>query len=146
MKNFKNEIPDKIDAKEIDYLYLKPSGIVGAGKGLFSSIPIYENEIISLFKGEILSNTEAAKRAKNKQDGYFINMLDGTIMDSKHVKCFAKYANDAEGLGKRTLKNNAKITLNENNKVCLVATMPIKTGDEIFCSYGKRYWVKFRNV
>ena len=141
-----NEIPDKIDAKEADYLYFKPSGIVGAGMGLFSSISIYENEIISLFKGELLSNAEANKRAKNKQDGYFINMLDGTIMDSKHVKCFAKYANDAEGLGKRTLKNNAKITLNETNKVCLVATKPIKIGDEICCSYGKPYWVKFKNA
>ena len=139
-----NEIPDKIDAKEADYLYLKASGIVGAGMGLFSSISIFENEIISLFKGEILTNAEATKRAKNKQDGYFINMLDGTIMDSKHVKCFAKYANDAEGFGKRTLKNNAKITLNESRKVCLVAIKPIKIGDEICCSYGKQYWVKYR--
>lgn len=139
-----NEIPDKIDAKEADYLYLKASGIVGAGMGLFSSISIFENEIISLFKGEILTNAEATKRAKNKQDGYFINMLDGTIMDSKHVKCFAKYANDAEGFGKRTLKNNAKITLNESRKVCLVAIKSIKIGDEICCSYGKQYWVKYR--
>ncbi len=143
MKSTTSDIPDKIDAKEADYLYLKPSGIVGAGKGLFSSISIYENEVISIFKGEILSDKEASKRAKNKLNGYFINMLDGSIMDSNHVKCFAKYANDAEGLGKRSAKNNAKISLNENNKVCLVATMPIKIGDEIFCSYGKKYWIKF---
>ena len=143
MNKTNNDIPDEIDAKEIDYLYLKPSKIIGAGRGLFSSIPIYENEVISLFKGEILSKAEASKRAKNKMDGYFINMLDGSIMDSKNVKCFAKYANDAEGNGKRIYRNNSKITLNENGNVCLVATKNIKAGEEIFCSYGKKYWINF---
>ena len=143
MNKTNNDIPDCIDAKEADYLYLKTSKIIGAGRGLFSSIPIYENEVISIFKGEILSKAEAAKRAKNKMDGYFINMLDGSIMDSKNVKCFAKYANDAEGNSKRIYRNNSKITLNENSNVCLVATKDIKAGEEIFCSYGKKYWTKF---
>ena len=87
------ESPDKIDAKESDYLYIKESQIPDAGKGLFTSILIYKNEIISVFKGEILSVEETEIRAKNGMDRYFINMLDGTIMDSMKVKCFAKYAN-----------------------------------------------------
>ena len=98
MKQHSEEIPDIIEAKESDYLYLKSSKISGAGEGLYTSIPIYKNKIISLFKGEILSNKETSLRAGNKQDGYFISLLDGTIMDSNYVKCFAKYANDAEGL------------------------------------------------
>ena len=55
MNNPTFEIPDNIDAKEADYLYLKSSGILGAGNGLFTSIKIYKNEVISLFKGDILS-------------------------------------------------------------------------------------------
>ncbi|MES2515073.1 MAG: SET domain-containing protein-lysine N-methyltransferase [Bacteroidota bacterium] len=145
MKKHSDELPDKIDARESDYLYLKSSKISGAGNGLFTSIPIYKNEIISLFKGEILSHKEASLRAVNKQDGYFINMLDGTIMDSKWVNCFAKYANDAEGLSVFKFRNNSKITVNEQNDVCLVALRNIKISEEIFCSYGKPYWKKFKS-
>jgi SET domain-containing protein len=144
MKKQTDELPDKIEAKESDYLYLKSSKINGAGEGLFTSIPIYKNEIISLFKGEILTNQEASVRARNKMDGYFINMLDGTIMDSKDVNCFAKYANDAEGLSVLKFRNNAKISLTEENDVCLVALRDIKVSEEIFCSYGKPYWKKFK--
>ncbi|MES2133034.1 MAG: SET domain-containing protein-lysine N-methyltransferase [Bacteroidota bacterium] len=144
MSKYNNELPDTIDAKETDYLYLKPSGIIGAGNGLFTSIQIYENEVISLFKGEILSNKEAALRAKNNMDGYFINMLDGSIMDSKYIACFAKYANDAEAYNKRQFRNNSKISLTENGLVCLVALRDIKISEEIFCSYGKKYWQNFK--
>lgn len=145
MKKPVEELPDIIDAKESDYLYLKASGIANSGKGLFTSIRIYKNEVISLFKGEILSNKEAAFRANNKNDGYFINMLDGSIMDSMHVKCFAKYANDSEGFKRTIFQNNSKIAMDENNKVCLVATRDIKINEEIFCGYGKAYWKNFKN-
>ena len=136
--------PDIINAKESDYLYLKPSKIIGAGQGLFTSITIYENEIISLFKGEILTNKEAKNRANKNLDSYFINMLDGSIMDSMHIKCFAKYANDSEGFTSTLFKNNSKISLNENQKVCLIATRNIKKNEEIFCSYGKAYWKNYK--
>ncbi|MES2566758.1 MAG: SET domain-containing protein [Bacteroidota bacterium] len=144
MKKTVEELPDNIDAKESDYLYLKTSGIKNSGNGLFTSIPIFKNEVISLFKGEILSNKEASLRASNRNDGYFINMLDGTIMDSKNVNCFAKYANDSEGFKITKWKNNSKIALDENNKVCLVATKDIKSSEEIFCGYGKAYWKNFK--
>ena len=72
-------------------------------------------------------------------------MLDGTIMDSKNTKCYAKYANDAEGFSKTKYKNNAKISLDENNKVCIVALRNIKIGEEVFCGYGKKYWLNFKS-
>ena len=109
---------------------------------MFTVIDIYKNEIISLFKGEIITNTESETRAKQNADKYFINLLDGRILDSMHVDCYAKYANDAEGLSNNTFKNNAKITLDDDNNVCIKASRKIKSGEEIFCSYGKRYWKK----
>ncbi len=133
---------DKIDAKESDYLYVTESQIPGSGKGLFTLIPIYKDEIISVFKGEILGNDEAKTRAENGKDRYFINMLDGTIMDSMHVKCFAKYANDAEGFVKTQFVVNSTITLDDQDHVCLVATKDLISGEEVFCSYGRRYWKK----
>ena len=137
-------MPDIIDAKEKEYLYIQTSQIPNAGNGLFTSINIFKDEIISIFKGETLTDKEAAKRAKNNEDGYFINMLDGTILDSKNISCFAKYANDSQGLKKMPHPYNAEIGLDDDEKVCLIAIKKIQPGEEIFCSYGKKYWAKFK--
>ncbi|MFK8057675.1 MAG: SET domain-containing protein [Saprospiraceae bacterium] len=131
-----------IQAPESDYLYVKPSQIENAGKGLFTAVDIYEDEVISLFKGEILSSQVADLRVAQGDDQYFIILLNGQIMDSKHVDCYAKYANDAEGFSKGSFKNNAMITLDDEDNVCIMATRYIETGEEVFCGYGKPYWKK----
>jgi SET domain-containing protein len=143
LKQYSNSNTYKIEAKEQDYLYIKESQIQGSGNGLFTVIPIYKDEVISIFKGEILSDKEAQYRATNGEDGYFINLPDGSLLDSMKVKCFAKYANDALGIAKAKFKNNSKITLDENGNVCIVASRYILAGEEIFCSYGTKYWAKF---
>jgi SET domain-containing protein len=129
-----------IQAEEEDYLYIKTSQLLNSGNGLFTAIDIYKEEIISIFKGEILSDAEAKIRAKNNTNQYFMNLLNGSILDCKNTDCFAKYANDASGFSKSEFKNNAKITLDENENVCLIAIRKIKSGEEIFCDYGKQYW------
>lgn len=131
-----------IDAKEEDYLYIQKSQIENSGNGLFTAIEIYKEEIISIFKGKIITNNEAESIVKLNEDKYFINLLDGTILDSNTVDCFAKYANDSNGFIKSKYKNNSKISLDEANNVCLIATKNIISNEEIFCSYGKRYWKK----
>ena len=131
-----------IDAKEEDYLYIQKSQIENSGNGLFTAIEIYKEEIISLFKGKILTNIEAESIVKHNEDKYFINLLDGKILDSNTVDCFAKYANDSNGFMKSKYKNNSKISLDEADNVCLIATKKIKSNEEIFCSYGKKYWEK----
>lgn len=143
-KSQKQTNPNNISAPESDYLYIQTSQLPNSGKGLYTAIPIYKDEIISYFGGEILSPTEAAKRAAIHQDQYFINRLDGSILDCLHTDCFAKYANDAKGLTSSKFKNNAIITLDDNHKVCLIASKKIKAGEEIFCGYGVKYWRKLR--
>jgi uncharacterized protein len=137
---------DKIDAPESSYLYIAPSQLPNAGSGLYTVTNMYKEEIISLYKGKILTPEQVNKIAEKNEDQYFIAMLDGTIMDSMHVKCFAKYANDAEGFPNARFKNNSKIAITDNNEVCLVATRNIKAGEEIFCAYGRRYWKKHANL
>lgn len=139
-KHYSNAITYKIEAKEHDYLYVEQSQIPGSGNGLFTAIPIYQDEVISVFKGEVLSAREAHSRALNNEDGCFVNLPDGTLMDSMQVNCFAKYANDAAGFARTHHKNNARITLDEGGTVCIVASRNIAAGKEIFCSYGKKYW------
>lgn len=135
---------NKIEAEEEDYLYVKSSQIINSGKGLFTAIEIYKDEIISIFKGEILSDEEAKNRADLGKDAYFINLLNGKILDCQDTDGFAKYANDASGFATSDFKNNSKITLDENENVCLVAIRKIKSGEEIFCDYGKNYWKKYK--
>jgi SET domain-containing protein len=131
-----------IEAPESDYLYIQPSQISGAGKGLYTAIDIFKGEIISIFKGERLTERQVQLRVDKDQDKYFIELLDGSIIDSMKTKCFAKYANDARGASGSAHKNNAQIALDEEERVGLIATKNIKAHQEIFCSYGKRYWRK----
>ena len=133
-----------IDADESDYLYTKESQLSNSGNGLYTAIEIFKEEIIAVFKGEILSDKEAEIRAKSGNDSYFMNLLNGKILDCENTNCFAKYANDASGFSKSDLKNNSKITLDENGNVCLVALKKIKSSEEIFCDYGKKYWRKYK--
>ena len=144
LKKYSNSISYKIDAREKDYLYINESQISGSGNGLFTTISLYKDEVISIFKGEILSDIEAQRRAEKGIDGYFISLPDGTIMDSNKTKCFAKYANDASGFLKTKFKNNSKISLDENGMVCIVAKQKIAAYEEIFCTYGKEYWKKYK--
>ncbi|MDP2174399.1 MAG: SET domain-containing protein [Bacteroidota bacterium] len=130
-----------IEAEESDYLYTDVSQIANAGLGLYTAIKIFKDEQIAIFEGELLTRQEAEKRAKQNEDQYFISLLNGKTLDSKHITCFAKFANDAKG-SETAFKNNCKITLNELDQVCLVANKTIKAGEEIFTGYGKVYWKK----
>ena len=131
-----------IESAESDYLYKALSQLPNSGNGLFTAINIYKDETISIFQGKILTDSQAKKSVLNGKDQYFINMLDGTIMDSMNTPCFAKYANDVNGTFDSEFKNNAKIGLDEENNVCVIAIRKIVSGEEIFCSYGKKYWKK----
>ncbi len=131
-----------IESAESDYLYKALSQLPNSGNGLFTAINIYKDETISIFRGKILTDLQAKKSVLNGKDQYFINMLDGTIMDSINTPCFAKYANDVNGSFESEFKNNAKIGLDEDNNVCVIAIRKIVSGEEIFCSYGKNYWKK----
>jgi hypothetical protein len=129
---------------EEDFLYVQESQIPHSGKGLFVSADKKKGEVIAWFKGEVLSYEEAENRALKNEDGYFINMLNGTILDSMHVECFARYANDAHGPVKVTFKSNTEIRLNGTvDTACLIALRDIRKGEEIFCSYGRKYWKNF---
>jgi uncharacterized protein len=143
LKRSKNNV-NRIDAPESDYLFVNISQLPDAGNGLYTAIDIYKDEIIAVFKGEILTDTQAKDREEKGFDRYFISLIDGTIMDSMKVKCFAKYANDANGTENSNFKNNTKIALDDDDNVCLIATRNFKKGEELFCSYGKKYWKKHR--
>ena len=67
MKYFKHNT-NTIEASESDYLYTGLSQLPNSGNGLFTAISIYKDEVISLFKGEILTDLQAKLRAKKGND------------------------------------------------------------------------------
>lgn len=138
LKTFENFDFDTIDSDEEDYLYVKTSQIPNSGRGLFTAIDIEIDEVISIFKGEVLSDDEVKSRTESGDDDYFMNLPNGDILDCKRTECFAKYANDAEG-SNTGFRNNCIISMNDDD-VVLVATQDIKAGDEIFVEYGENYW------
>ncbi|HEX8516892.1 MAG TPA: SET domain-containing protein-lysine N-methyltransferase [Bacteroidia bacterium] len=145
MKTVSTDI-NQIDAAESDYLFVEVSSLPSSGNGLLTAIDIFRGEIIAVFKGEVLSDLQAKLRMRKGKDQYFISMLNGKMMDSMNADCFAKYANDASGLSGSSFKNNSSIGLDGRNNICLIATRNIKTGEEIFCSYGKKYWRKHGRI
>jgi SET domain-containing protein len=136
---------NNIEAPESEYLYKELSQLSNAGQGLHTAIDIFKGEIIAVYRGKIITDEQANIRIKAKKDRYFMNMPDGSIMDSMQAKCMAKYANDASAFSDSGFSNNSRITLDEEENVCLIATRNIRIGEEIFCSYGKRYWKKHRS-
>lgn len=140
MNNTHSEDCNSINASESSYLYVSLSQLPDSGNGLYCTINIYKDEIIAKFKGEHLTDKQAQLRASRQMDKYFIQLGDGSILDSMKTNCFAKFANDVKGSTMSKFKNNAKISLDEFENVCLVATRKIKKDEEIFCNYGKKYW------
>lgn len=134
---------NKIDAAESDYLYTDNSQIPNSGKGLFTAIPIYKDEMIAVFHGEILTEIQAETRIAKGDDRYFILLPNGEILGSMQTQCFAKFANDASISTDKRFKNNTKIAFDDNQQVGLIALRKIAAGEEIFCAYGKKYWKKW---
>lgn len=131
--------------EEAQFLEVKESQIPNSGRGLFLRSKKSKGEIVALFRGEVLTYEAAQSRADKQEDGYFINMSNGTILDSMHVECYAKYANDAHGLGKTKFKTNTEIQLSgKPDIVYLIALRDIQAGEEIFTSYGRKYWKNFK--
>lgn len=134
--------PHPIPLPEQNYLYIQTSQIPQANLGLYTAIDIYKDERIAIFHGEVLTQKEANKRVKESRDQYFMELPNGRILDCRNTPGFAKFANDATAIPGGTLRNNAKITIDDEENICLVATRRIKAGQEVYCSYGKKYWKK----
>jgi len=119
-------------------LEIKASGLPGAGQGLFTKTAIAKGTRIVEYKGTVTTWEEAKKDATN---GYIYFLKPNYVIDGRdHPKSLARYANDAAGLVRaKDNGNNARFEA-DGLRVFLVATKDIKAGEEIFVSYGKKYW------
>lgn len=119
-------------------LEVKPSGIPGAGMGLFTHIFIPRGTRIIEYKGTVTTWDAVRHDATN---AYIYFLKPNYVIDARaHPKWLARYVNDAEGLVRsKERTNNAKFRA-DGLRVFIEATRDIQAGEEIFVSYGRKYW------
>ena len=141
-------------SEEENYFYVSRSSISDIGEGLFTLKDIKKGERICKFGGRLIGKQEFDKILDDIKIGiydpnaenYYVSLSSGLILDSFESDCFAKYANDAEGIIQvERFKNNAKITEGEDKiSAYHEALIDIPAGSEIFTSYGTSYWEGFK--
>ncbi len=122
-------------------LIVKKSQLPDAGKGLFTTKPIKKNAKIIEYRGEIIDWKEYGKRVKEDKDGYLFFINNKRCIDAYPTPQYkARYANDAQGIGRvKGLRNNSSYEV-FGSKCFIVAERDIKAGEEIFVDYTKEYW------
>jgi uncharacterized protein len=122
-----------------DQLVIKRSGLPDAGKGLFTKKFIPKGTRITEYKGKI--TTWGKVSHNNGENGYIYYVKRNHVIDAgKSLKAYARYANDARGLGKvKGLTNNSQYT-EDGLHVYIESTRDIPAGSEILVGYGKEYW------
>jgi SET domain-containing protein len=125
------------------FLYTKTSTLPGAGKGLFTKVPIPKGTRIVEYKGEVLTWKEVEKMAEDR-NGYVFFFTNKYVIDAWKHKGFAHFANDAKGIARvEGIRNNSEyVTV---GKRCFIeATRDIPARTEILVGYGGEYWQAIR--
>lgn len=122
---------------------INPSTIPGSGMGLFADEYIRRGELIVEVIGERYT---AESDVKLENDLYLLAIGDGSD-DYIDVKGPAMYANDACGLVRIPgMSNNSVFRLLDDGTMWLEATRTIRSGQEVFASYGRAYWTAIRHI
>lgn len=124
-------------------LIVKKSQIPKSGKGLFTTKDIAKGDIVCEYEGEKLTWKECLKRNQDQKGkgGYYFFITNKNCVDAQYtLSALGRYANDAAGPGRVAgLRNNCVYEV-QKGKPYIKATRNIKSGSEIFVSYGKEYW------
>jgi hypothetical protein len=127
-------------------VFVCPSGIQGAGHGLYAARAIAADEVICPYEGELLDDAEFEERYKDSAPEYAVPVPDRPDMSIDPRDCkwaLGRFANGSDH-PKTWWKYAANATLCPSEKramgVDLVAIVPIKVCDEILIEYGPDYW------
>ena len=124
-------------------LYVKKSGIPGAGKGLFTKRLIPKGALIVEYKGRRTKWSEV--KDEDGRNGYIFYINRNNVINALPTKkSLARYANDARGMVRiKGVLNNADYTV-EGLRAYIEAKKEIPAGSEILVDYGREYWKVIR--
>jgi len=123
-------------------LRIKQSGIIGAGKGLWSTEPRKTKEHITEYTGDLSMDPEQDHGGSK----YVLQLTnDGISLDAARTDTAAgRMINDPRGSG---FQKNTKFVVDQRaRKVRIVATRPIPSNSELFLPYGDKYWTQFKKL
>ena len=139
--------PRTLDRK----LHVKQSSLgETAGKGLFATTKYETGDYIVEYAGKVIKND-------GHTGPYVLTLRDGFVVDGKDKIDLGPYANDPIAKSKvnaryyvTDIQQHELLPLPQNTgatihyRAWLIAIKPIQPGDEIFCSYGKKYWEQMK--
>ncbi len=127
------------------HLRIKKSLLSGAGKGLFTQIPIAKGTRIVAYKGKIQSWKEV--KHVDGHNGYLMYINRHTVINAlPAVDTLGRYANDAHGLSRvKGVRNNAEY-VSEGRRCYIEAKRNIQKGEEILVGYGREYWQLIKKI
>jgi len=125
-------------------LYVKKSGIPGAGKGLFTKDFIPKGTRIVEYKGKRTVWKEV--KDDDGKNGYLFYINRNNVIDAlPATKTLARYANDARGMVRiKGVLNNSDYVV-DDKKVFIEASKDIPARGEILVDYGREYWQVIRH-
>ena len=114
-------------------LRIRPSGVPGAGLGLFAAAEFKRGDVIAPYEGEKLTRRRVDERYGDETAQYVLCRDAAHCVDASASNASAaRFANDARGSDKR---NNARY-----RGFNIAATRTVRPGDEILVPYGREYW------
>lgn len=118
---------------EVDF-EVRPSTIEGAGLGLFTKVPIAEEDTIGYYRGEIIDEAEF-HRPDRPFSAYVLWVTRTHIIVGEGPKAnYTRYINHSD-------KPNAFLVVSTRWKTArFEALRYIEPGEEVFFNYGDDYW------
>jgi uncharacterized protein len=130
------------------YLEIKKSTIPHSGNGVFAisskgnnSIVFKPDQFICMYNGEIIDKEELIRRYGETTAPYAVQLNKGKIEDASLERGIGSMFNHQP-----ISKCNARLSISKDNRVKIIATKRIKSGQEIFINYGREYRFEEDNV
>lgn len=123
---------------------VQQSRYASLGKGLIAARMFDKGECIAHYGGEILTRSQYEQRytAVGRRAEYTAQLTEHVFLDMVQTNSgVARFINDARGL--QSAQQNARMTYTAHRRgIQIRATQRIEVGQEIFMSYGSRFWNK----
>jgi hypothetical protein len=118
-------------------LFVAPSSIPGAGRGVFARKDLPPHSVLCEYKGEWLTKSEYLGRYP-KEDGQYVFDLKGRYLDASDPKTgsVARFVNCP---GPEDSPNAAAVFDSKSKRLFIVSTRSIGAGEEVTYEYGDSY-------
>ena len=124
---------------------IKPSGIAGAGKGLFAARDYEPGEVAARYTGDLVPTAQGAERDGFGGSHYVLQLSEQVSLDAARTNTAeGRMVNDARGSGAR---NNCRFSINQRNKTAVLrTTRRVRKGEEFYVAYGQEFWLQGQAV